>query len=270
MNPAVEAGTKRCSVAIRVTCAGETNVGRKRSHNEDNLLVFPEQNLFVVADGMGGHACGEVASAMVVETMREYFARAAGDPDATWPGREERGRTQSENMLNAGIRWCNYTIWEKGQSDPKFKNMGTTVVGFHVDDTHFTVAHVGDSRCYRLRGQDLHQVTEDHSLLNDYKKMAVLTPEEEANFPHKNIIVRACGLKQDVQVDLQRDKPQKGDIYMLCSDGLSGEVPDPQIREIMLREQSNLPGMVSKLIQQACENGGKDNVTCIAVRVDDL
>lgn len=256
---------------IRVTCAGETNVGRKRNHNEDNLLVYPERNLFVVADGMGGHACGEVASQMVVETMRDYFNRASEDPDATWPGREERGRSTSENMLNAGIRWCNYTIWEKGQSDQRFKNMGTTVVAFHIgDDGLVTVAHVGDSRIYRLRGTELTQVTEDHSLLNDYKKMAVLTPEEEANFPHKNIIVRACGLKQDVLVDLARQKPERGDIFMLCSDGLSGEVVDPQICEIMIRERANLEKMAHALVQQACDNGGKDNVTCIVVRMEEV
>jgi serine/threonine protein phosphatase PrpC len=257
-------------VPLRLSSAGETNVGRKRAHNEDNYLVFAEQNLFVVADGMGGHACGEVASQMVVETMRDYFARAADDPDATWPGREERGRSVSENMLNSGIRWCNYTIWEKGQADNRFKNMGTTVVGIHVSNGMVTVAHVGDSRCYRLRGGELTQITEDHSLLNDYKKMAVLTPEEEANFPHKNIIVRACGLKQDVLVDIQSERPQRGDVYILCSDGLSGEVDDPQIREIMERDQQSLETMVHSLVQQACDNGGKDNVTCIAVRIDDL
>lgn len=257
-------------MATRTSCAGETNVGRKRAHNEDNLLVFPERSLFVVADGMGGHACGEVASQMVVETMRDYFGRALDDPDATWPGREERGRTTSENMLNSGIRYCNYTIWEKGQSDAQFKNMGTTVVAFHIDEGHLTVAHVGDSRCYRLRAAELTQVTEDHSLLNDYKRMAVLTPEEEANFPHKNIIVRACGLKQDVLVDLQRQKPERGDIYILCSDGLSGEVPDEQIRDLMMHDQADLPAMVHALIARACDNGGKDNVTCIAVRFDDV
>ncbi len=261
---------KRCDVAIRVTCAGETNVGRKRSHNEDNLLVLPENRLFVVADGMGGHACGEVASQMVVETMRDYFSRAYGDPDATWPGREERGRSTAENMLNAGIRWCNYTIWEKGHADQRFKNMGTTVVAIHFDDEAANIAHVGDSRCYRYRSGDLKQVTEDHSLLNDYKKMAVLTPEEEANFPHKNIIVRACGLKDNVLVDIAREIPQRGDIYILCSDGLSGEVPDNQIRQIMQESNADLTKMVSRLIQTACDNGGKDNVTCIAMRVDEI
>jgi protein phosphatase len=258
------------TVPIRCTSYGETNVGRKRTHNEDNLLVFPERNLFVVADGMGGHACGEVASEMVVSTMRDYFGRAMGDDEATWPGREERGRTESENMLNAGIRWSNYTIWERGHADAKFKNMGTTVVGIHVDDEYVATAHVGDSRCYRLRAGELTQITEDHSLLNDYKKMAVLTPEEEENFPHKNIIVRACGLKEDVVVDIQRERPEPGDIYMLCSDGLSGEVTDPQIRDIMMAANGDLKAMTQELIKVACDNGGKDNITAITVCIEEI
>lgn len=255
---------------IRCTAYGETNVGRKRTHNEDNLLVFPERGLYVVADGMGGHACGEVASEMVVQNLRDYFGRALGDDEATWPGREERGRTESENMLNAGIKWCNYSIWERGHADSKFKNMGTTVVGIHFDDDYAAIAHVGDSRAYRLRNGELTQITEDHSLLNDYKKMAVLTPEEEANFPHKNIIVRACGLKDDVLVDIQKERPEVGDVYMVCSDGLSGEVTDPQIQEIMRRHGSDVKSMAKELIKVACENGGKDNVTTICVYIDEV
>lgn len=255
---------------IRVTSAGETNVGRKRTHNEDNFLVYDESKLYVVADGMGGHACGEVASSMVVETMRDYYGRALADPDVTWPGREERGLTTPENMLIAGIRWCNYTIWEKGHADARFKNMGTTVVAMQFDEQFAAVAHVGDSRCYRWRAGALTQWTEDHSLLNDYKKMQVLTAEEEANFPHKNIIVRACGLKEDVKVDTQKEKPNVGDIYILCSDGLSGEVDDNQILDIMTSLNSDLKVMVAKLISQACDNGGKDNVSCIAVRIEEV
>jgi len=253
---------------IEVTAYGETNVGRKRAHNEDNLLVYEEERLFVVADGMGGHACGEVASGMVVETMRDFYERAAADADVTWPGREERGRTIAENMFNAGVKWCNYTIWERGHADNKYKNMGTTVVGIHFDDEYAVVGWVGDSRVYRLREGELEQLTEDHSLLNDYKKMAVLTPEEEANFPHKNIIVRACGLKEDVAVDIEKVRPQVGDVYMVCSDGLNGEITDPQIRDIMINNGDDMEGMAKELIVVACENGGKDNVTAICVRID--
>lgn len=256
---------------IRVTSYGETNVGRKRTHNEDNFLEYPERFLFIVADGMGGHGYGEVASQMVIDTMRRFYDHAlSGDPHATWPNREERGRSVSENMLNAGIRYANYSIWERGHSDAKYKNMGTTVVGLHFDGEGVSIAHVGDSRIYRLRNGQLAQMTEDHSLLNDYKKMAVLTPEEEENFPHKNIIVRACGLKQDVVVDVARDTPMAGDIYMLCSDGLSGEVSDPQIRDIMVKHRGDVRGMGAELIRTACDNGGKDNVSTICIRVDEI
>jgi PPM family protein phosphatase len=258
-------------VPIRVTSYGETNVGRKRAHNEDNFLEFPERLLFVVADGMGGHGYGEVASKMVVETMRKFYDHAAtAGEDATWPNREVRGRSTAENMLNAGIRYSNYAIWERGHSDVKYKNMGTTVVGIQFEAGSVGIAHVGDSRVYRLREGQLSQLTEDHSLLNDYKKMAVLTPEEEENFPHKNIIVRACGLKQDVIVDVVSEAPRVGDIYMLCSDGLSGEITDPQIRDIMARHGDDVRTMGADLIQIACENGGKDNVTAICVRVDEV
>jgi len=255
---------------LRLTSYGETNVGRKRAHNEDNLLVYSSENLFVVADGMGGHACGEVASEMVVATMKEFYSRCGADSDATWPGREERGRTMAENMFNAGVKWCNYSIWERGHADARFKNMGTTVVGIHFDEDYAVVGWVGDSRVYRLRDNELEQLTEDHSLLNDYKKMAVLTPEEEANFPHKNIIVRACGLKEDVAVDIEKVRPQVGDVYMVCSDGLNGEITDPQIRDIMIAHVDDMEQMAKSLIVTACENGGKDNVTAICVRVDDL
>ncbi len=257
-------------MAIRVTAYGETNVGRKRSHNEDNFLSFPERNLFVVADGMGGHGYGEVASKMVVETMKTFYTNAYGVEDATWPNREERGRTLSENMLNAGIRYCNYVIWERGATDAKYKNMGTTVVGIHFDGGEVAIAHVGDSRVYRLRGGELTQLTEDHSLLNDYKKMAVLTPEEEANFPHKNIIVRACGLKDDVVVDVARESPEVGDVYMLCSDGLTGELTDPDVEKIMAKYNGDVTGMTQELIRDACDHGGKDNITAICVRIDEV
>ena len=257
-------------MAIQVTSYGETNVGRKRAHNEDNFLSFPERMLFVVADGMGGHGYGEVASQMVVETMRKFYDHSLGNEDATWPNRDERGRTLSENMLNAGFRYSNYAIWERGHSDAKYKNMGTTVVGIHFDNGEVAVAHIGDSRVYRLRAGELVQLTEDHSLLNDYKKMAVLTPEEEENFPHKNIIVRACGLKDEVLVDVMHESPQVGDVYMLCSDGLNGELTNPQIRDIMAKHNGDVTGMAQQLIKDACDAGGKDNVTALCVRVDAL
>ncbi len=247
--------------------AGLTDVGMKRTHNEDNLKLLPEHNLFVVADGMGGHASGEVASQIAVETVASLFEEIAADPEITMPYKEDRNKSPVENLFVTSVRYANYRVFEKASEDARFKGMGTTFVGMLFKDDRYYVAHVGDSRCYRVRESKLDQLTEDHSLLNDYKKMAKLTPEEEKNFPHKNIIVRALGMKESVLVDISSDVFRPGDIYLLCSDGLSGEVDDPNILRLASESGDRVEELCKKLIQTACANGGKDNVTVICVRV---
>lgn len=249
--------------------AGKTHVGMKRSHNEDAFMLVPEHKLFVVADGMGGHACGEVASGLSVDTIRTFFSKTAEDEDATWPCRFDRTLSQTANRLKAAIELANHHIYEQAQSDSRFRGMGTTVVGIAFDDTTVSVAHVGDSRVYRFREGLLTLLTEDHSLLNDYKKMANLTEEEERNFPHKNIIVRALGMKDRVLVDVHSEPPMAGDLYLLCSDGLTGEVEDPDIQTILAEAGDDLDGACDTLIEIACQNGGKDNVTAVLVLVGD-
>lgn len=252
---------------MKLRYAGTTHVGMKRKHNEDNLVMVPERRLYVVADGMGGHACGEVASKISVETMVDFFNGSAEDDDLTWPCKISGELSHLANMMNASVKLANMKIFEKSESDVKFKGMGTTIVAIAFREGEISMAHVGDSRIYRLRDETLTQMTEDHSLLNDYKKMANLTEEEIENFPHKNIIVRACGLKDDVVVDIQKEKPEDGDIYMICSDGLNGELEDPGIREIMVKHGTDVESMAKELIQAACDNGGKDNVTAICVHM---
>lgn len=249
--------------------AGKTHVGMKRSHNEDSFLLVPSHQLYVVADGMGGHACGEVASGMSVETIQEFFSRTAEDDDATWPCRAERNLNMTANRLKAAIELANHYIFEQAQSDSRFRGMGTTVVGVAFDGQHVNVAHVGDSRVYRLRNGVLTMLTEDHSLLNDYKKMASLTEEEEKNFPHKNIIVRALGMKDRVLVDVTTERPEPGDIYLLCSDGLTGEVDDAELRDIIEDHGTDLDGACDAMIESACQHGGKDNITTVLIRVED-
>ena len=144
--------------------------------------------------------------------------------------------------------------------------MGTTVVVAYFHDQMVSIAHVGDSRVYRYRGGELTQLTEDHSLLNDYKKMTTLTEEEERNFPHKNIIVRALGMKETVDVDILTETPQEGDLYLLCSDGLNGELEDDEIQTI-LAEYPDLEDACTELIRGACDKGGKDNVTVVLVQI---
>jgi protein phosphatase len=251
---------------MQIEVAGHSHVGMKRSHNEDNFLLFAEQRLFCVADGMGGHSSGEVASKIAVDEMAGFFDRTGRDEDATWPYKMDRTRSYEENRLVTGIKLANLRIFERAQLEAKYKGMGTTIVSIHFTKDAVLVGHVGDSRVYLFREGQLSQVTEDHSLLNDYIKAKKLTPEEIEKFPHKNVIVRALGMKDSVQVDVSRLDPKPGDVYLLCSDGLSGMVPDAKLNGI-LGNSSDLEVVVKELIDSANAAGGVDNVTAILARV---
>jgi serine/threonine protein phosphatase PrpC len=251
---------------MRLTSAGRTHVGMKRAHNEDNLRLYREENLFIVADGMGGHASGEVASQMSVETLAEFFRSTSEDDEITWPYKMDKGKKYEENRVITGVKLSNRRIHEAATRDAKSKGMGTTiVVTFFVNDTCY-IGHVGDSRVYRMRGGKLTLLTEDHSLLNDYIKMRQLTAEEIEAFPHKNVIVRALGMKESVQVDVMSEQPEDGDIYLLCSDGLSGMLNDEDIRTLLQEEGDDLDIKCERLIDAANHNGGTDNITVILVR----
>lgn len=250
---------------MRIEVASITDVGMKRNHNEDNFGVVPEEYLYVVADGMGGHSSGEVASKIAVEELAEFFRMTSRDHDATWPYKMDRARNYDENRLATGIKLANMRIHEQSSADPKLRGMGTTIVSVYFAGATAYVGHVGDSRVYRFSRGELKQVTEDHSLLNDYLKSKKLTPEEIEAFPHKNVIVRALGMKDTVQVDVVRVEPQEGDIFLLCSDGLSGMVPDALIRDT-LNKMPDLDAASKQLIALANANGGLDNVTCVLAR----
>lgn len=248
---------------MKIAVSGQTHVGMKRNHNEDNLLLLPEERLFVVADGMGGHSSGEVASKIAVEEVAEFFRMTSQDLEITWPFKMEKQRNYDENRLATGVKLANMRIFEKASTDSKYKGMGTTIVSiFFAKDSEVIVGHVGDSRVYFFREGTLRQITEDHSLLNDYLKAKKLTPEEIEAFPHKNVIVRALGMKDTVNVDINKVEPKDGDIYLLCSDGLSGMVPDKQMEQI-LQNQPDLEKACAQLIDAANANGGNDNVTCV-------
>jgi protein phosphatase len=239
----------------------------KRNHNEDNYAILGDEDLFIVADGMGGHASGEVASQMAIDTMRDFFRATSKDPEAAWPYKMDKSRGYQENRLITGIKLANLRIFEAAQRNAGQRGMGTTMVSLLAVDDGILVGHVGDSRVYRLRDSKLTQLTEDHSLLNDYIKMKRLSPEEIANFPHKNVIVRALGMKESVKVDCFLDKPEVGDVYVLCTDGLSGPVTDEEIREIMSATRNDLNNTSKSLIERANKNGGPDNITVVLARV---
>ncbi len=252
---------------MRVEACGDTSVGMKRNHNEDNYVIVQDEDLFIVADGMGGHASGEVASQLAIDTMKDFFRATGQDPEATWPYKMDKTRGYQENRLITGVKLANLRIFESAQRNAGQRGMGTTMVALLAVDDGVLVGHVGDSRVYRLRDGKLTQLTEDHSLLNDYIKMKRLTPEEIANFPHKNVIVRALGMKESVKVDCFLDKPEPGDVYVLCTDGLSGPLSDEEIREITNAATGDLSSACKNLIERANKNGGPDNITVVLTKV---
>jgi protein phosphatase len=253
---------------MRLTHAGTSDVGRKRTHNEDAYLLLPEENLFCVADGMGGHASGEVAARIAVEEMAEFFRMTGRDEDATWPFKLDPARAYDDNRLLTGVKLANLRIFERAASDQRLRGMGTTLVAasFPRGRPQVIIGHVGDSRAYLLRGGAIRQVTEDHSLLNDYKKTRALTPEEIEAFPHKNVIVRALGMKDTVDVDVVREDLADGDVLLLCSDGLSGMVPNERLAEIVRGYPKDLRSAGLALVEAANEAGGQDNITCVLVQ----
>jgi PPM family protein phosphatase len=253
---------------MRVRFAGESNVGMKRAHNEDSFYLPETERLAIVADGMGGHASGEVASRMAVETISGFFKATQEEQQLTWPFKMDSGHRYDINRMVTAIKLANLKIHEQAQKDPRCHGMGTTVVSTLFLDKALIVGHVGDSRLYRRREGVLEQITEDHSLLNDYIKMKNLSPEEIASFPHKNVIVRALGMKESVQVDVHVDTPRLGDVYILCSDGLSGMVKDPEISELAVAER-DLDVICERMISTANKNGGLDNITVVAVRLEE-
>jgi protein phosphatase len=251
---------------MKIRYAAKTDVGMKRTHNEDYFSLLEDEQLFIVADGMGGHASGEVASRLAAETVGEFYQRTK-DEDATWPYKMDRRLSYIENRLVCGIKLANYKIYEAASKDIRFKGMGTTIVCSLVWGEKVYVAHVGDSRCYRVRGSSIDQVTRDHSLLEDYKDAKPdMTEEEQRNFPHKNVITRALGMRDTVQVDIKFEPITNGDTFLLCSDGLSGMVDDKLIQQTVERSNENLEQVVTELIEHANKAGGTDNITCLVLR----
>lgn len=250
----------------QIATAGASDIGRKRTHNEDSFAIVTGEHLFLVADGMGGHASGEVASKMAIDTMSEFFQATSADPEATWPYKMDKTRGYEENRLVTGMMLANRRIFEAAQRENRLHGMGTTMVALLAVRDSALIGHVGDSRVYRLRGERLEQLTEDHSLLNDYLKMKAMTPEEVAAFPHKNVIVRALGMKETVKVDTVIDSPQPGDLYIMCTDGLSGPASDEDIRTIALAHQQNLQECAQALVDRANASGGPDNITVVVCR----
>lgn len=251
---------------------GKTNVGKKRELNEDSFAVLGEQGVYVVADGMGGHNAGEIASAIAIETVRRFFTSAADDDDMTWPYKIDPTLSLEANKLTVGIKFSNRSIFRKQRENKAYAGMGTTIVAMLLlkESGELYIAHVGDSRAYRSYNGTLEQITEDHSLVNEYLRAGQLTPEQAKSFPHKNVIMRALGMKDNVMVDVQKHTVRPGELYFACSDGLTDMTPDEEIRTILRDHQNDsLEVLADALIKSANDNGGKDNISVVMFKVEE-
>lgn len=241
-----------------------TDVGLKRGHNEDNYLINEELNLFVVADGMGGHAGGEYASAIAVNTVEEIVTSMELQPDT--PDDPDPVEMTRQKLVHA-IRLAGRRIFEKAREQPEYHGMGTTVVVLLIEQGNAFIAHVGDSRIYMLREGRIEQVTEDHSLIAEKIRHGLITPEEAKSHRMRNVITRSLGYQEDVEVDLQVRALRRGDHFLLCSDGLSGHVNLDEIGDFLGKHGPQ--DAARRMIGLACDRGGEDNITAVITRVDE-
>jgi serine/threonine protein phosphatase PrpC len=244
---------------LHVVCAAKTDVGLIRSGNEDNYLMMPERGVFVVADGMGGHAAGEVASEMAVQLISRDLGSLKG-----------LGVDDAATRMTQAIKTANAAIFERTISESDKRGMGTTtsVLVLHGAN-RYLIGQVGDSRIYMLRDNRFHQLTKDHSYVQEQVDLGYLTPEQARTHPYANVITRCVGASADVMPDIFSGTVRPGDVFLLASDGLTGMVEDDALAGI-LQAQGNPEKWVDKLVSEANRRGGLDNITCIIVHVDEI
>ena len=233
--------------------AAQTSTGRVRNHNEDAFGYLADRGIFVVCDGMGGAAGGEVASRLAIDTVLELFAS-----DSAFESPREQ--------LRSAILRANRAVHDRAESDPGLYGMGTTLVALLLVPPHALIAHAGDSRCYLYRDGRLTRQTHDHSLVDEQLRLGTLTREEAENSPFRSVITRAVGTQPGVTPEMNEIPVQPGDLFLLCSDGLTREVDEDSIARI-LQAGSSLDLTAHTLIEAANENGGHDNITCLLVRI---
>jgi PPM family protein phosphatase len=249
---------------VEVEAQGLTHVGRQRQHNEDAFLVETNAKLFLVADGMGGHAAGEIASRIAVDSISEFILHTKED-DGTWPHAYDEHFKRSTNRLMAAVRMANTRVLEAMRKDARLRGMGTTVVACLADNDVMSFAHVGDSRAYLIRDNNLNRITNDHSWVFEQVQAGMLTEAEAEKHPLRNVITRALGGALQVVPDASEVETRPGDVFLLCSDGLTGMVPEEEILRIVTQADT-LEGACKNLIDAANERGGLDNVTAILVK----
>ena len=254
------------SLKDKIHITGLTDAGVVRDHNEDSISSNADLGLAVLADGMGGHKGGEVASALAVDTILKSLSESLSNIK-TGEIDDETGYSLESMAIEAAIKQANTIIYQASQKNKQYEGMGTTIVVLLFYDNRITIAHVGDSRLYRVRDNHLELMTRDHTLLQELVDRGFYTPEEAQESLNKNLVTRAVGVSPTVDIDLTEDMAAVGDIYLLCSDGLNDMISDDLIEDCIINFKDNLDTVASELINQAKQHGGKDNVSTLLAKV---
>jgi serine/threonine protein phosphatase PrpC len=241
-----------------------SDIGRVRGNNEDNFLTAPDMNLHILSDGMGGMASGEIASRLTVDTILAYCRNANADPSLAFLGKRIEGVSEASNRLANGIQLANRIVHQKAREMANYQKMGATVVAVHCMDGRMSVAHVGDSRAYRLRGNYLEQLTRDHSFVAELRQKQPSDYQDKAsNLQH--LLTRAVGVEPEVEVEVSEELVMESDTTLLCSDGLTRELSDSEIAWV-LSHSRDAQEASDQLVDRANEAGGGDNITAIVIR----
>ena len=251
---------------MRIDVGASTSVGRVRENNEDAYLVSEPDGLFVVSDGMGGEAHGEVASALTVKAIAEHCKASVADPTSTLVGTEIPDVSPQANRLASAVRAANLAIFQSGVVNPEQRGMGATVVAAWLNDSDLSVAHVGDSRIYLFHAGELKQITADHSLVAEQVRHGLLTPAQAAVSTFQNVLTRALGPREEAKVDAADHKVVSGDILLLCTDGVTRMVSDADLAA-KLSSAKTAQQAADELVALADERGGTDNSTVVVVRI---
>jgi protein phosphatase len=254
---------------VRITCQALSDVGRKRKGNEDALFLNEQQRLYVVADGMGGHAAGEVASRVAVDAIAEFVELTGGNQEITWPFGLDDSISYEGNRLKTAVRHANSRVLEATRESAEYEGMATTVAAVLVDGDVANLAHVGDSRIYLWSEGEIQLLTRDHSWVNEQIENGAISPEQARSHPLRNVVTRALGGRPDLVVDIQSRRMAVGDMLLLCSDGLTTMVPDEEIARVLGESKGDVSDAVKTLVGLANERGGEDNITVVLLKFGD-
>jgi serine/threonine protein phosphatase PrpC len=251
---------------VEIASGGVTNVGRVRTNNEDCFRIVEPLYLYVLSDGMGGEAHGEIASALAVEMVVKHCEETENDPAMTIFGDMPAGWSEKTKRLSSAVHLANKSIYDSAQAHPEQRGMGATVTAAWIDGDRLSIAHVGDSRAYLLRSGSLQQLTSDHSLVAEQVRRGILTPAEAERSDMQSVLLRALGAHPEIEVDSEEHPLFGNDVLLLCSDGLTRMVTEPEIAGTLQAEPD--PAKASeRLVELANEQGGADNVTAVVVHL---